>query len=105
MPPPPPSDPPPAQDAPPGEPAYIRQQQTNGFAVKSLVLGIIWIFWIGSVLALVFGYIAKRQIDRSGGAQGGRGLAIAGIVLGWIGVATLLATLAFGDVTIYSGSS
>lgn len=51
------------------------------------MLGIIWIYWIGSVLALVFGYIAKRRIDESGGRETGRGLAVAGIVLGWIGVA------------------
>ena len=45
---------------------------------------------IGSILALVFGYMAKRQIDESGGVQGGRGLAIAGIVLGWVGIAGLI---------------
>jgi hypothetical protein len=38
----------------------------------------------------VFGYIGKSQIDKSGGTQDGRGLAIAGIVLGWIGVAALV---------------
>jgi Domain of unknown function (DUF4190) len=59
-----------------------------------MVLGILWIYWIGSILALVFGYIAKSQIDRSGGTQSGRGMAIAGIVLGWIGVAVLVVTIA-----------
>jgi hypothetical protein len=62
-------------------------------AVASLVLGIIWLFWVGSILALVFGYVGKGQIDRSGGAQSGRGLAIAGIVLGWVGVGTLVLTI------------
>jgi hypothetical protein len=61
--------------------------RTNGMAVASLVLGILWMYGIGAILALVFGYLAKGQIDRSAGAQSGRGLAIAGIVLGWIGVA------------------
>ena len=68
------------------------------------MLGILWIFWIGSILALVFGLIAKRQIDESGGGQSGLGLAIAGIVLGCIGVGTLLLTLVFGDVN-FSASS
>lgn len=72
----------------PGGVVYV-QQRTNGFAVASLVLGIIWLYWIGSILALVFGYIAKSAIDRSGGVEGGRGMAIAGIVLGWIGVGIL----------------
>ena len=54
-----------------------------------MVLGILWLWWIGSILALVFGYVAKRQIRESMGAQGGGGMATAGIVLGWIGVGML----------------
>jgi hypothetical protein len=94
--------PPPAFTAysPYGVPA-MQAVSTNGLAIASLVLGILWIYWIGSILALVFGYVAKGQIDRSAGRQGGRGLAIAGIVLGWIGVgvAALLIVLvvAFAD--------
>jgi len=64
-------------------------QQTNGLAVVSLVMGIIWYGWIGSILALIFGYIAKSQIDALQGRQKGRGFAIAGIVLGWVGVGIL----------------
>ncbi len=74
----------------PGAPApspYADAPRTNGMAVASLVLGALWLGWIGSVLALIFGYVAKGEIDRSNGRQTGRGLAIAGIVLGWIGVA------------------
>lgn len=52
--------------------------------------------FIGSILALVFGYIGKSQIDRSAGRQGGRGLAVAGIVLGWVGVGFLLLMLILG---------
>ena len=36
------------------------------------------------------GYAARRQIEASNGRQGGDGLAIAGIVLGWVGVGTFL---------------
>ena len=64
-------------------------QKTNGFAVVSLSMGILWYFWIGSILALIFGYIAKAQIDALQGEQKGRGFAIAGIVLGWVGVGIL----------------
>ncbi|MBA0124303.1 DUF4190 domain-containing protein [Haloechinothrix sp. YIM 98757] len=63
---------------------------TNGFAVASLVLGIVWFWGVGSILALVFGYVALSQIDRSAGAEGGRGMAIAGVVLGWVGVAGIV---------------
>lgn len=65
-------------------------QTTNGFAIASLVLGILFVGGLGSVLALVFGYVAKNQIDQSGGFEGGRGMAIAGIVLGWVGIAGIV---------------
>ncbi|MFZ5851804.1 MAG: DUF4190 domain-containing protein [Actinomycetota bacterium] len=64
---------------------------TNGFAIASMVLGITWIYWIGSILALVFGYVALDQIRK--GNQQGAGMAMAGIVLGWIGVGVLLIVL------------
>ena len=57
-------------------------------AVASLVLGILWLYWIGSILALIFGYLARQQIRERG--EGGDGLAVAGIVLGWIGVAVVV---------------
>ena len=61
--------------------------RTNGFAVASLVLGILWLWWVGAALALIFGLVALNQIKRSNGTQTGNGLAIAGIALGavWLG--------------------
>ena len=63
-------------------------------AVASLVLGILWLYWIGSILALVFGYMAKRQIRERG--ESGGGMATAGIVLGWIGIAFLVLAIVAG---------
>ena len=80
----------------PWPPTYQAAPQTNGMAIASMVLGILWLYWIGSVLALVFGYIAKRQIDESQGTQTGRGMAIAGIVLGWIGIGFIAVALFLG---------
>jgi hypothetical protein len=57
-------------------------------AIASLVLGILWLWWIGSVLALIFGYIALNQIKLRN--ESGRGMAVAGVVLGWIGVGTFV---------------
>jgi Domain of unknown function (DUF4190) len=37
-------------------------------------------------VAIVLGHIALEQIDDSGGVTRGRGMAIAGIVLGWVGI-------------------
>lgn len=67
--------------------------KTNGFAVASLVLGIVWVYWIGSILAVIFGFVALNQIKQSNGAQGGRGMAIAGLVLGFVGIATVVGLL------------
>jgi hypothetical protein len=62
---------------------------TNGFAIASMVLGILWIWWIGSILAVIFGHVALGQIARQN--QSGRGMAIAGLVLGYIGLLLLAA--------------
>ena len=81
--------PPGAYPVPYGQPygygyPYVPPQRTNGMAIASMVLGILWLYWIGSILALVFGYIARNQIRERG--ESGGGMATAGIVLGWIGV-------------------
>ena len=55
-----------------------------------MVLGIVWVFGIGSILAVIFGYVARKQISDSGGRQSGSGMALAGIILGFVGVASLI---------------
>ena len=54
-----------------------------------MVLGILWLYWIGSILAVIFGHVALSQIRKDPSIQG-RGMAIAGLVLGWVGVGVLL---------------
>ncbi|NEK60631.1 DUF4190 domain-containing protein [Geodermatophilus sabuli] len=73
---------------------YPPPQRTNGLAIASMVLGILWLYWIGSILALVFGYVAKNQIRERGDAGGG--MATAGIVLGWVGVGVFALVLVAG---------
>ncbi len=68
--------------------------KTNKLAILALVLGILG----GPVLALVLGYIARRQIDRSDGRETGRGLAVAAIVLGWVILGILVAAFVGGFV-------
>jgi len=77
---------------------------TNGFAVASLVLGILGIVACGvpAVLALVFGYKARKQIAASGGGQSGRGMATAGIVLGWIWLGLIVAYIAVAVIVAAS---
>jgi Domain of unknown function (DUF4190) len=58
------------------------------------VLGIVgFACCVGWILALVFGYMARKQIDESYGRQTGRGLATAGIVLGWVSCGLTIAYL------------
>lgn len=78
------------------------QHRINGFAVASLVVGTMWFFWIGSILALVFGYTARNQIRKRG--ERGAGLATAGIMLGWVGVGTLAIILTFGLLVVAAGA-
>ena len=55
--------------------------------MASLVLGILWLWWLGSILAIVFGHIAKSQLAQPDNEQTGSGMATAGLVLGYIGLA------------------
>lgn len=85
--------PPPALAPPraPARPTFVATSpSTNGFAIASIICGVAWFMWLGSALAVVFGHIALRQIKAGGGAQRGRGLAIGGLVLGYIGLAVVL---------------
>lgn len=62
---------------------------TNTMAILSLVAGIAGLSllpFVGSVVAVILGPIAKRDIAASGGAQTGEGLATAGAILGWVGI-------------------
>jgi uncharacterized membrane protein len=77
-------------EPPPGQLAAFFGQ-TSGLAIASVLLAVLWIAGIGAVLALVFGYLARREIKNSAGRVTGSGLATAGIVLGWIGITILVA--------------
>ncbi|SFK92831.1 protein of unknown function [Streptosporangium canum] len=72
-----------------GQPyGYAPQQpsptKTNGLAVASLVLGLTGFITCGftSLLAIVFGHVSLGQIKRD--RTDGHGMALAGVVLGWI---------------------
>ena len=60
-----------------------------------MVLGILWLYWIGSILAVIFGHVALSQIRKDQSIQG-RGMAVAGVVLGWVGLGVLLIVLIVG---------
>ena len=66
-----------------------QQVPTNTTALVRLIFGILGVTAlpvIGSLIAIITGYMARGEISRSSDGIGGRGLATAGIVLGYIGV-------------------
>jgi len=71
--------------------------KNNGLAVASLVCGICgFVYLIPAILAIVFGFVARSQIKKSGGSQTGSGLALAGIIVGsaWIVLLVLVVLVA-----------
>jgi hypothetical protein len=63
---------------------------TSVWAIVSLIAGILgWlgIFGLGGIAAIICGYLAKNEINKSEGKIGGNGIATAGLVLGWLNVA------------------
>lgn len=63
-------------------------EQTSGKAIASLVCGIVNIFPV-SVVAIILGHISLSEINKSAGRLKGRGLAIAGLVLGYLGIVAI----------------
>jgi hypothetical protein len=79
----------------PGYPGYATPvmpvgQKTNGLAIASMVVslsGILFLFCygVGGIFGLVgaiLGHVAQRQIRERG--EGGKGMALAGVIVGWI---------------------
>ncbi|GAB2471165.1 hypothetical protein GCM10007967_26870 [Xylanimonas ulmi] len=60
-----------------------QSDRTNVWAILALVFGI-----LGGILGIVFGFIAKSEIRRTG--DRGDGMATAGIVLGFASIAMIL---------------
>jgi hypothetical protein len=79
--------------------------ETNGHAIASLFLSIIWLFGIGSIVAIVLAFRALREIRESNGEQGGRVLALAGIGIGIAGLGSTALMLYFGIYAAENGAS
>jgi hypothetical protein len=107
------SPPPGQQHYPPYQPyqAYPPVRTTNGLAIASLVCGIAaFVIGITFIPAIICGHLARRQIRRTG--EQGDGLAIAGLILGYVGavifivlvlVMGLLLTKAASSVSVSHG--
>ncbi len=103
--------PPPAPDAnwmnqgigqnTPFQPPAIAQAQDRTLAIVSLVCGILSLTCCGAITgiaALVTGFMAKNNVDANPEQYGGRGMALAGMILGGIGVLLTVLYLVFGVI-------
>lgn len=79
--------------------------KNNGMAIASLICAIGGIFFLGipSVLGIIFGFVARSQIERSDGAQTGSGLALAGIIVGFCVVAIGILIVILAIVGAHNG--
>jgi competence protein ComGC len=68
------------------------QPVTHGGAVASLIMGILSFLCLGPVLgipAIIAGHMARSKIAKSGGRLTGEGIALAGLILGYVNLALL----------------
>lgn len=68
---------------------------TNGFAITALVSSL-----VVAPLGIIFGHLALRQIRRTG--EGGRGLAIGGLVIGYVATTLAIAAIVVTVVALNS---
>jgi hypothetical protein len=65
-------------------------------AIASLVCGVLFLCAPASIAAIILGHLAWSDIKQSAGRTGGKGMAVAGLVLGYVGIG--LTTLYFAFI-------
>ena len=69
--------------------AVLAVDERGGMAIGSLVCGCLFFILPSAIAAIVMGHISRAEIRRSGGRKTGDGMALAGLVLGYIGVSII----------------
>lgn len=67
-------------------PAQTVEPGTSSKAIASLIGGFFSLFPPAAILAIVLGHIARSEIRKSSGRLKGKGMALAGLILGYLGV-------------------
>lgn len=70
------------------ENGMVIKPRTSTLAVWSVFLGIVGIFILGisSIAAIICGHLSRSKIRKSGGSPAGKGIAMAGLILGYLGL-------------------
>jgi hypothetical protein len=107
--------PPPGQQYNGPQPPYPAYQQpyspyppappTNGLAIAALVCGAGgFVIGLSFIPAIICGHLARRQIRQTG--EQGAGLALAGLILGYVGIVLFIALIAvFVGIAVSVGHS
>jgi len=87
---------------------YAAAQKTNTLSIVSLIAsiaGFIWILpFVGSLAGAIMGHIALNQIKQTG--EKGRGMALAGVIVGWAGLAlVVIGVIIFFGLIAVAGST
>ncbi len=83
-----------------GSLAHPAEQKTSGMAVASLIFGIFFFIFPAAVMAIVLGHISHSQIKKSAGRLAGAGMSLAGMILGYAGVAFIPFILIIAAIAI-----
>jgi type IV pilus assembly protein PilA len=83
----------------PGQP-IVENPPTSGKAVASLICGIFGFILPASIAAVILGHLSLSEIRKSAGRIGGAGIATAGLVLGYIGIAIIPFVLIVAAIAI-----
>lgn len=78
----------------------IGPAETSGKAIISLVCGLLFFVPLAFIAAIVFGHIGLSEIKRSAGRLKGEGMAIAGLVLGYLWIASIPIVLIIAAIAI-----
>ena len=74
--------------------------ETSGKAVGSLICGLLFFILPSAVAAIILGHVSLSEIRKSAGRIKGRGMAVTGLVLGYLGVAFIPFVLILAAIAI-----
>jgi hypothetical protein len=80
-------------------PTLVQTTRINIFAIVALVTGVLGM----AVIPIVFGHISLSQIKKTG--EQGRGMAIAGLVLGYLALVAIVIIIVAAVALVVSAAS